>query len=351
MPHPFQDSIVVFIGKPIRCTRQAAQDALFAVGGIIDENISTFVNYAVAFSGAENTKKYSKALKYKSFLAIINEEQFFDILEGRAGPPEKPESGNNVIYIPPIDPDKEAREQKQFMDDLINRKRIDNLAKHGIPMPDGGRLKVDFRSLDNVIRLTEFMKEKNATSVRDTPDTPDRCDNCNNPVKIFLGNGEGGVAAKLCQNCYNRMMAELTGVDIPDVIPERLSFKSKGGKTHDFEIEFLIFTTGKTLTATEIGKTKRKVDVDGELDADLNEMLETLKRRIKKALSTTYMEPSGYFADSKAVGYVEYNPERDAHDVIIDGKPYTWSELEKNISAHEGWKIKIEFGDVGDELD
>jgi len=54
---------------------------------------------------------------------------------------------------------------------------------------------------------------------------------------------------------------------------------------------------------------------------------------------------------NKAVGYIEYNRERDACNVVIDGKPYTWAELERNIRAHEGWKIKIEFGDVGDELD
>jgi hypothetical protein len=63
------------------------------------------------------------------------------------------------------------------------------------------------------------------------------------------------------------------------------------------------------------------------------------------------MKPDGYFTESKAVGYIEHNRERDACDIIIDGKPYTWPELEKNIRAHEGFKIKIEFGDIGDELD
>jgi hypothetical protein len=48
---------------------------------------------------------------------------------------------------------------------------------------------------------------------------------------------------------------------------------------------------------------------------------------------------------------VSVNHERDAQDVVIDGKPYSWEELEKNISAHEGWKIKIEFASTGDELE
>ena len=351
MSHPFKDNIFVFIGKPTRCTRQEAQDALFAVGGIIDENITTFSKYVVAFSGADKTKKYSKAQKYESFVTIINEEQFFDILEGKAAPPEKPETDKRVVAITPLDPEAEARNQMQFMNDIINHKRINNLARYGVPMPDGSRMIVDLRSLYKARILTEYLKKNNAISIRDISDTSDSCVYCNNPVKVYLGIGKGGEAARLCQNCYNRMMAEVTGLDISDVMPDRLSFKSRGGKTHEFEIEFLNFENCKTLTATEIGKTKHKVGVYGELDADLNEMLETLKRRIKKTLSTTYMEPSGYFAKSKAVGYVEYNHERDAHDVIIDGKPYTWSELDKNISAHEGRKIKIEFAEISDELD
>jgi hypothetical protein len=105
------------------------------------------------------------------------------------------------------------------------------------------------------------------------------------------------------------------------------------------------------LTATEKGKQRRKVDVHGELTDDFYLMLEILKSRIKKALSIKYMDRSGYFREDKAVGYIEYNSESEACDIIIDGNPYSWRELEKNISSHEGWKIKIEFGDVGDELD
>jgi len=187
--------------------------------------------------------------------------------------------------------------------------------------------------------------------MRGSDSLSDYCDKCGNSVKVHIGDGKGGEAANLCLDCYNRLMAEMTGTDFRDVLPKRLSSKGKDRKTHDFDIELMIFANGKLLTATEIGKTRRKADVHGELDDDLDKMLETLKRRIKKALSVRYIEPSGYFAENKAVGYIEYSIERDRHEIIIDGKPYTWEDLEKNISAYEGWKIKIEFGDVGDELD
>ena len=184
-----------------------------------------------------------------------------------------------------------------------------------------------------------------------TANLTESCDKCEGPVKVHIDGSESGEPTKLCLDCYNRLMAGMTGTDFRDVFPKRLSYKGRGGKTHEFEIELMIFQNGKTLTATEIGKTKRKADVHGELDDDVDEMLEALKMRIKKALSVAYMNSDGYVSKNKAVGYIEYNRERGKHEIIIDGKPYTWAELEKNISAHEGWKIKIEFGDVGDELD
>jgi hypothetical protein len=31
--------------------------------------------------------------------------------------------------------------------------------------------------------------------------------------------------------------------------------------------------------------------------------------------------------------------------------PNTWEELGRNVRTFEGWNIKIEFGDIDDELD
>ena len=64
-----------------------------------------------------------------------------------------------------------------------------------------------------------------------------------------------------------------------------------------------------------------------------------------------FIQPDGHMAKRKVVGYTEYNSEWNGYDIIIDGKPYTWSELEKNVSQHESWKNKIEFKDIGEELD
>ncbi|MCL1855931.1 MAG: hypothetical protein FWF86_09375, partial [Clostridia bacterium] len=150
--------------------------------------------------------------------------------------------------------------------------------------------------------------------------------------------------------CYNKLMAELTDTEAPDKIPKHVFFIDHRGVTRTFEVEFYIFPIGKKLEATEVGETKIKEAVHGELDDDFGKMWTTLISRIQKALNKKYMGSDGYVKGNKIIGYIECNLERGAHDVIIDGKPYTWKQLEKNISMHEGFKIKIEFANITDEL-
>ena len=129
------------------------------------------------------------------------------------------------------------------------------------------------------------------------------------------------------------------------IVPDR------NGRIHEFDIEFIIFGTGKSLTATEVGKTRRKADVWGSLDDNYSEMLDALYQRIKKALSVKYMDREGHIKDQKMVGYIDYDSDLKKWVVYVDGNRYTWDELGQNIPSYEGWKIKIEFVGIGEELD
>ena len=161
MAHPFQDRLVVFIGTPQRCTRQAARDALIAVGGIPDAKIVCFTSFVVAFGRADTTKVYQHALKFErdGLLTVLTEAQFFDILEGRAAPPEKPKPDKEVIVIPPEAAEAVEREFEQIKTDTINRRRMDSLARYGVQTPDG-RMKIDLRPLDNIRRVMKIIKDQ-----------------------------------------------------------------------------------------------------------------------------------------------------------------------------------------------
>ena len=157
MAHPFQDKLIVFIGMPVRCKRKEVRDALVAVGGVPDEKITAFTKFVVAFDGAESTKAYKRALRYSRLLTILTEDQFLDILEGKAMPPEEPES--DVIVIPSSNDEALTLEHEQFMIEHLTRKRINSMARHGVQTPEG-RVKVDMRPLEKMVRVTRFMNEQ-----------------------------------------------------------------------------------------------------------------------------------------------------------------------------------------------
>ena len=354
MAHPFKDKFVTFIGRPERCSTQAARDALAEVGGVFDERISTFTEYVVEFRHNGNTAKYKQALNdnYMGWLTLLNEKQFFDILEGRASPPEKPVDTYSALQVPTSDPDAAARRDATTWQKMLNQKRMKNMAKYGVSIPGGGTIKIDFRLLDKTRTILEYIRRNPDDWGYVITGTPSgSCEDCGKPVKVYIDDNNGTEVGRLCEGCYNKMMAELTGAVMPDNIPNHITVKDKRGKPHEFELEFMIFQSGMELIAREIGKTKRKAEVFSRLDGSYDTLQSLLVRRIKKMLNTTYMTADGSLIGMKAVGYIDWNRRRQEHDIVIDGKPYTWNELGKIISSFEGWNIKIEFGDIGVELD
>lgn len=351
MSHPFQDKLFAFIGKPERCTTTEARDALYAVGGVTDERISTFTEYVVEFKHNGKTEKYKKAVRgnENGYLVLLNEQQFFDIIEGKAEPPAKRKTKGESIVIPPKNTEAYCKEQDRVWKEIINEKRLNNLAKHGIPMPDGSRIKADLRALYTMRRIKEFMLQKFEEELNKAKPF-ERCDGCGAPAKVFLSD-ESGTVAKMCLDCHNHMMAEITGTDIPDSMPRRLAFRNNTGQVREFALEFYIFEGGSKLSAYEIGKTRLRAEVFGDSDDEFSYLLKKLSRRIERLLNEVFIEPDGSFINGRAVGYVDYNHERNDHDIVIDGKPFTWEQLKKNISAHEGWGITIEFGEVGADDD
>jgi hypothetical protein len=63
MKSSVKDKLFAFVGIPALCTRKEAYDELLLAGGIIEDSITTFLHYVVAFPGAEKTVRYRKAVK------------------------------------------------------------------------------------------------------------------------------------------------------------------------------------------------------------------------------------------------------------------------------------------------
>jgi hypothetical protein len=120
---------------------------------------------------------------------------------------------------------------------------------------------------------------------------------------------------------------------------------------HLFTLEFMLFPHLKSLKAYETGDSKYKCEVCGELDDSFFQMWTQLMERLEKMLSVKYITPDGRWNGMKLLGYLAYNNDSDACNVIIDGKAYTWEELGRIVATSEGFQIKIEIADPTDELE
>ena len=203
MSNPFYDKLFIFIGRPVRCTRQKAMDELGKVGGVIQEHFGVFTDYVVAFEGAIGTKKYEKAEERDKYgqLVLLTEEQFFDVIDGKAQPPERkipPKSKNQIISPPKKEfAEEEARRIEQTKNYVVNKKRLENMAKNGVPLEDGGRMKIDFGTFHILHQFSEMLKTQKPALAFSGTEMPDPCAVCGAFSKVQIGDGKGNNIAYL----------------------------------------------------------------------------------------------------------------------------------------------------------
>jgi len=160
---------------------------------------------------------------------------------------------------------------------------------------------------------------------------------------------ESGTTEILCTDCYNKTIAELTDAELPSHIPKTIYFEDCAREAHMFHIEFMLFPHCKTLKAYENYNDGYVCEVYGGLDDSFSVMWEKLIGKLSKMLSVKYIDGNSWTND-KVAGYVNYDCETESHYVVIDGNRYEWSELGKQLGTYEGFQIKIEFADLGDDL-
>jgi len=175
------------------------------------------------------------------------------------------------------------------------------------------------------------------------------CDVCGKESRIIVTGAEKD--AHFCLECHNKMLAELMDEDFPPDIPKRITLSDNKRNVHIFTIEFMLFPHCKSLKAYETGKFKYKCEIYGEPGENFFQMWHRLMERLERMMSVKYIMPNGRWNNDRVLGYIEYNGDRGAYEVIIDGKPHTWEELGRNLSAYDGFQVKIEIADPTDDFE
>lgn len=189
-----------------------------------------------------------------------------------------------------------------------------------------------------------------------------RCGGCGKTVPgydiIHYGSVENGYR-QLCSQCFNQEIAKLDGLEGF----EHVNFTPVGlpdctGEMHEFHFRARLLGPQVALDAFELRDGHPggyEFQIIGSSEEDLLVLLGRLIERIRRALSTKYLENGNLgrqIADQLVRGRIAWD---DAYDgrlplMIIDGQEISWEELGRMLMTFEGFHFQLEIRDKSEEF-
>ena len=192
------------------------------------------------------------------------------------------------------------------------------------------------------------------------------CQECQNEKRDLgftsINFGDGKLPKIFCQTCFNKYAAEKMGVPVPNPaeFPPIKLFDCIG-KEHTFYFEVRL-STGLGMIASEIDNENNPYGYEFSIlkhpSTPSTEVYSQLLEKIKRGLSVRYLRSSDYdefypnrlyIKDDAIIGRIEQK--EDTPMVVIDGKEYTWEDLGKFVSSHEGFNFRLECIDPYEDID
>jgi hypothetical protein len=165
----------------------------------------------------------------------------------------------------------------------------------------------------------------------------------------------------LSDRCADRRVAVITGHPELPAPPPPLEMESGDGRRH-----VLTFRIGRAPTGIEVALEEFGVPIGegyhfaalGAHDADLNELVMSVRRQAEAEMSRQYLEPSphrsGWISrDDEVAGrfiWSEANETGGPYNVVVDGRTLTWEELGKALEPFEGWRFRLVIEDPSIDL-
>lgn len=175
------------------------------------------------------------------------------------------------------------------------------------------------------------------------------CERCGaGGARVNLGN------ELLCDRCFDRAVAEVTGrPELPDP-PDVESIIAPDGRAHRFSFRLWRAATGIVAEAEEADLEPNEgyhFQVMCAHDGDVPGLIEALKDRLRRGLSRAWLEPhprhEGWMiAGDRIEGRLEWNEMEEPYDAVVDGHRLSWEELGRALEPFEGWEFTLSLKDT-----
>lgn len=172
---------------------------------------------------------------------------------------------------------------------------------------------------------------------------------------VVLTIKEDEPSQSICEDCYNRYMADMLGVEGYKDFEKEATFKDCDGIDHCFQIGKKIHSTGICWEAVEFIEVDRvgySFEVHQDFEEDSNDALKRLYKKIRKGLSQKFIKREVFqghelisFKDNLVEGRIEWDDRYDDRTpkFIIDGQEYSLEEIGRMMMSCEGWNFKLEI--------
>lgn len=174
------------------------------------------------------------------------------------------------------------------------------------------------------------------------------CADCGAPSRIRLSN------VPVCDRCYNRRVAALTGYpDIPNP-PTRETIVGPDGRRHHIRYRLLRGPAGIEAWAEEEGGGPGyRFEIVGSHDDDPGAMAAAMKDRVRREVGRLYLEDvdgQWHVAGHDIAGRIEedYDDEEgwlDVPRVVVDGRAMSWVDFGRALKSFVGWEFRLELGE------
>jgi len=172
-----------------------------------------------------------------------------------------------------------------------------------------------------------------------------------------------GRELKLCSDCFNQEMASSLGLELEPFEQREIAFKNTKGKQFKFLVSRLVLPMMICYEAEEFRRDRqpgRKISQMAQLPCDEKQLWQEFCAKVKRYLDKDYLKKEKDFygglrlqlARDEAAGYLIWSDDNQGsiHDVVIDGKKFTWDELGRMLSPYEGFQFQLKILDRTEDL-
>lgn len=163
----------------------------------------------------------------------------------------------------------------------------------------------------------------------------------------------------LCTECFNREVADLDGLEKfqhVNFMPVKVA--DCGGENHEFHFRVRLLGAEVALDAFELfdgEPSGYQFQMIGDAEGDLLALLGRLIERIRRVLSSKYLEHKNFgqqIANQVVRGRIDWDRTNDEPVplMIVDGREVSWDEFGRMLMSFEGFQFELNIRDKSEEF-